>query len=364
MPISVTIVDQTISPEELGADDIAAIYILRLPFRLRVGENFSFKYDDKTDLFVRNNFAVPSELTTQELLHRMASTTPATPIEALNSDIGIAIWNLGLDSNVLRRIAPDAELINMPSRHFAALCAINDFIVAYQTTTQMLFGGQVLGRLTNTELFDSMKCEIAYIGRFGQVPNWSECFKFADSCGSIVLQQVHGEVGDLPPTLLDGIKRALDLKHEYIFYEFALDAKTRMVNNDYVAALLYSVIAFEGAHAAMLRLGLQSRFMHVLDEEERNKIVESRVADLLRTEGLFVLNQLTPFLFMEENERPSATEIDACATGITMRNAIMHSIKRKGKYRLRQRSNSEIADAYSDVMSVYDKYVRAIEARS
>jgi hypothetical protein len=228
----------------------------------------------------------------------------------------------------------------------------------------MLFGGQALARLTNMELFDSMKCEIAYVGRFGQVPNWSECFKFADSCGSIVLQQVHGDFGDLPLTLLEGIKRSLDLKHEYIFYEFALDAKTRMANKDYVAALLYSVIALEGAHAAMLRLGLQSRFMHILDEEERNKVVESRVADLLRTEGLFVLNQLTPFLFMEENERPSANEINACATGITMRNAIMHSIRKKGRYRLRQWSNREITDAYSDVLAVYNKYVRAIEARS
>ena len=92
-------------------------------------------------------------------------------------------------------------------------------------------------------------------------------------------------------------------------------------------------------------------------------MVDEQVATLLREAGLSAFYQLTPVLFMDEAERPSPEDLDACGKGITIRNHIMHSSSKRGKYKIRNATNKDINQAYGAVLRVYGSYVAAIEKR-
>ena len=73
-------------------------------------------------------------------------------------------------------------------------------------------------------------------------------------------------------------------------------------------------------------------------------------------------NQFTPFILLNEEERPDKELIMKAGQGLKYRNECVHSLRnKKGQYRIRTRTNSEISEAYSAILNVYDCYVR--EAR-
>jgi hypothetical protein len=111
----------------------------------------------------------------------------------------------------------------------------------------------------------------------------------------------------------------------------------------------------EGAHAAFLRHSLTQE----LPTHKANKLIE----DLLRDAGLYNLYQVTPFLFMDDQDRPTVEQLEACGQGIMMRNQFMHSLVKRGQYRIRNRTRSDISNAYSAVLQVYQSYVAALEKR-
>ncbi|MGO9916469.1 MAG: hypothetical protein ACLQIB_17465 [Isosphaeraceae bacterium] len=99
-----------------------------------------------------------------------------------------------------------------------------------------------------------------------------------------------------------------------------------------------------------------------LPDQEKNKLIE----DLLREQGLSTIYKLTPFLFMDADERPSVQLLARCQKGITTRNNYMHSLfnYKKGEYKVRSIEERDLFDAYSAVMDVYQCYVNAIDQRT
>ena len=176
-------------------------------------------------------------------------------------------------------------------------------------------------------------------------------------------EQFHGEWDDLPDDRLERLNEVLRLHKRFIFYEFALEAKTKMIEEDERAALLYSVIALEAAHAAYLKLCLADKFQHIDDERERFSKVQKLGNDLLREQGLMTVFQLTPIIFMESADRPTPEEIESCRGAISLRNDIMHALTTKGEYKLRKQTRAEISDAYKAVLAMYAKYAAAVERK-
>ncbi len=166
-----------------------------------------------------------------------------------------------------------------------------------------------------------------------------------------------GELQDLEKEKLDRIPAALALQQNYIFYEFAFLAESRMEAQDYNVALLMAVVALEAAHSAFVRLVLQNR------TKGKVKRAENLINDFLREQGFYVLNQMTPLLLMEEDEHPSPETLEACSKGVQMRNAIMHALRDKSGYKIQKYTHSQLYEAYKAVMQVYENYVQAIEKR-
>jgi hypothetical protein len=173
------------------------------------------------------------------------------------------------------------------------------------------------------------------------------------------------DLADASEDQLANLEKSLQLHRDYIFYQFALDAKSHMVQRDFMAALLYAVVALEGAHAVVLQLCLRRRAAEVIiDEGQCDKFVEEKANKLLMDVGFSAMLEMTSLLLLDKEDRLSANDIKACQQGITIRNEIMHALSRRGQYRLRNRRIDEINTAYSAVMKMYGQLVQIIEKRT
>jgi len=163
-----------------------------------------------------------------------------------------------------------------------------------------------------------------------------------------------GELFDLEPETIELIGPALTLQRDFIFYEYAFESKAKMIAGDYTGALLMAVTALEGAHAAFVERAIRDRLPQDADE--------NLPGEYLRELGMTLCNQLTPYLFMDDEDRPTREVIRGVATGIKFRNEIIHSTRsRRGQYRSRLRTDKELSDAYSSVLKAYECYRVAVE---
>jgi hypothetical protein len=166
-----------------------------------------------------------------------------------------------------------------------------------------------------------------------------------------------GEMFDLPAERLAPISQTIARIKTFYFNELAFEAKAKMVNSDYIGALLMAVAALEGVHGAYVT--------HVLGERlpmgrtgEDAKLEENYVREL----GFSHCNKTTPYLLMDSAERPTQVLIDGAATAVKYRNEIMHALRSSsGGYRIRTRTNSEFSDAYSATMQLFDHYRKLLE---
>ena len=263
----------------------------------------------------------------------------------------------------LRQLEPGATITNYPSptgETFYAMEALNHFVIGYATATKQLFGGAPLRVFRTHDFFDFLRWTVTILGPRSEAITDQEAqviFDLKPDREVRVSGAVTGDIDDLPDETLGQIQRAIALHRDFIFYEFAFEAKTKMVAGDYVGALLMAVAALEGVHAAYVHEVLTSRLP--LDAEP------SLPDDFLRELGMTLCNRLTPYIFMESAERPSPEIIAQVEKALTFRNEIMHSLrKRRGTYRIRTRTNRELSDAYSVTLKLYDSYRSAFERRT
>ena len=194
-----------------------------------------------------------------------------------------------------------------------------------------------------------------------------ELIEVFDARAERELRQVPGmftthQLDDLTEAQLGKIQHYTELHQRFLFYQFALDAKSRMVGRDFVSAILFAVVALEGVHAAVLQMHLDRRLADsITDAGARAKRAEAMANQLLLEVGFSDTVEMTSLLLLDPVDRPPEDEMQKCKLGITIRNEIMHALAKKGQYRMRNRTNSQISEAYSSVLKVFDHFARIVE---
>ena len=164
-------------------------------------------------------------------------------------------------------------------------------------------------------------------------------------------------MADLSGIRTDEFDEAFDQLKEDVTLEFAFEACRYAANRDYRMAVLMAVIALESAHNAFIRYEL-SKILHGND-----KAKASTINDLLREHGFYSISKITPYLFLDENERPSEADLKASLEAISIRNAIMHSLQRKGLSKLRNYKTDDLIKALKGAVAVRDIYSMALLKR-
>ena len=349
---------QGVDIESLTKDQIRVAFILRLPFRLRVGRLFHFcaDIDGPFEISCRNSLNLPPGTGSLEALRHVRRS-----YEVLWTDALIIMGRPRVEESDLQAIREAAESTepaqtNLTRNAFKALGALNQFIIAYSTSAKQLWGGRPLKELTKIEFFERLQWEITILCPESHVITdtaKSELFDLRPEREITQLGGLTGELDDLSNEELSDIGGAIARQKEYVFYEFAFQAMSRMATDDVVGALLMAAIALEGVHAAYVR--------HMLSDQIDPYVLNN----FFREQGFMTLCRLTPSLLMEENERPSRELLRACVKGIQMRNDIMHALtNRRGEYKIRGHKPIELSEAYKAVLRMYECYVRALEKRT
>ena len=347
--------------DTLSKQDIRAGFLLNLPFRLRVGKlrRFSFMLDGPVEICIRNRVDIPKGT---DSMHVVQGLLKPGGLKSAFSQALIVLTKPSMDDKHFNAIISCLSS-NDPAPLFAKCIhrvhkSMNAFLLAYHMSTGELFGGSHLHKLTDCEFISNLLWDITIVchgdNRISDT-DLVECFDIKPDRDIRVREGYYGNLDDLPETSLSRIGDSISQCTDYIFYELAFEAKTRMCENDYISALLLAVVALEGVHAAYLGYYLTE----MLPSEQANGLIEN----LLRGAGLFNLYKITPYLFMNEQERPSDDQLIACGQGITMRNEFMHSLRKKGRYAIKNRTPRDISNAYSSVLQVYNAYVIAFEKR-
>jgi hypothetical protein len=253
----------------------------------------------------------------------------------------------------------DKQMGGLTSNVFQAIKSLNAFLVAYHSATGQLFGGKHLYKFSDLHFLESLRWELTILCPEDHHFEDKELLEICDLKPEKeirLLEQLTGQLDDLlPEVTISRLGDSISHYADYLFYEIAFEAKVRMIERDFIGALLLSVVALEGAHAAFLRSSLKQK----LPTDKADQLIEN----LLRDAGLYNLYQVTPFLLMDDQERPSIDQLEACGRGITMRNEFMHARVKGGQYKIRNRTPSDILNAYSSVFQVYQSYVSALEKR-
>jgi hypothetical protein len=240
---------------------------------------------------------------------------------------------------------------------FHAMEALNHFIIGYATATKQLLGGAPLRVFRTIDFFDFLRWNVTILGPRSEIITDETArmiFDLRPDREVRAIGSITGDIDDLPSDMLAQIHKAIDLHQDFIFYEYAFEAKSKMVAGDYVGALLMAVAALEGVHGAYVHQALVSKLPSDADS--------SLPDDFLRELGMTLCNRLTPYIFMEADERPGAELIGLAERAIRFRNEIMHSLRnRRGTYRTRTRTNRELSEAYSAVLKLYECYRSAFE---
>lgn len=374
---TMTILTGGVDVTALTEDNIRSVYVFQLPFRLRVGSLYRFRHSKRVDLAFRNIVDAPRGCDSGALLmHPMVC--PGMGEGARRANLHTRAMALvkkkGLPKEAIAKLAENltdgGKPFEVPDNDDdkVAIKAIDDFVMGYQIATGDVYGDQPITRLEFWDLIDDLELSGLYISPPGFLVSEYNALQFFNEKQEKIFFKLgpgsRGPLDDHPPEVLAELPKAMELRRDFIFFEFAVEAKRRMARNDVLTALLYAVIALEGAHAAFLRLAVADLFTATADEDARAKLIDAYVDDVLKASGVYKTNQLTPTLFMAEHERPSAADMAGCETGIQMRNEIMHSKVKKGQYVIRNRSTQDFRQAYEAVLRVYDRYVAATKART
>jgi len=337
-------------------------YVMTLPFRIRTGRFFVLHVGD-FDLIFRNHLDIPFGTSSDDVLTLMWEGKSFRPREQFYTEVLILDKKPPVPPEFRDEFTgflASPEKVNMPgveARYFEALSCLNDAIVGYHHATNSVFGGAPVERLRNQTFFEHQLSEKELLDIFDaraerefiQVPG----------------QFTTGQLDDVPDTQLGEIQRYTALHQRFLFYQFAFDAKSRMIASDYVSAILFAVIALEGVHSALLQMRLNRHLAaSISDTDARARQAESMANRLLKEVGFSETLEMTSLLLLDPADRPREDEIQNCKLGITIRNEIMHALAKRGQYRLRNRTNNQISEAYSSVLKVFNNFATLVERDS
>ena len=347
-------------------------YVLTLPFRIRTGKFFVLNISDSFDVIFRNHLDIPLGTSSETVHNLMWEGKRLRPPEQFYTEVLILDKKPPVPPELrdaLRSFVNSPGGEDMPkveARHFKALSSLNDAIVGYHHATNSLFGGSPIERLGPHAFFWRLRYLHTIVCPVDYQLSQNEFLEILDEHREPDMQ-VFGQfmadgLDDVPDTQLEEMQRYTARHRTFIFYQFALDAKSRMVAQDYVSAVLFAVIALEGVHSVLLQMRL-NRYLDdsITDKDARARRAESMTKRLLKDVGFSETLEMTSLLFLDPADRLSENAIQECKFGITIRNEIMHALVKKGQYRLRNRTHKQISDAYSSVLRVFKHFATLVE---
>jgi hypothetical protein len=351
-------------------------FILPLPFRLRTGPFFSVHVSDSFDVILRNRLAIPHGTPSDDVLRMMWEGKNFRPREQFFTEALVLDKNPLVTANFRGEFVAymestgDHKMPGTGARYFEATTSLNDAIVGYHHATKSLFGGTAVERVTQPAFFERLRYLHTIVCPSKYELSQENLIEVLDARGEREFTQLAGQfttsqLDDVPASQLAQVQRYAQLNQRFLFYQFALDAKSRMVEQDYVSAILFAVVALEGVHSALLQMRLYRQMAaSITDADIRAKQAEATANRLLKDVGFSESLEMTSLLFLDPEDRPREDELRNCKLGITIRNEIMHALAKKGQYRLRNRTNQQISEAYSSVLKVFDHFAAIVERDS
>ncbi|MFC1718605.1 hypothetical protein ACFL6S_33430 [Candidatus Poribacteria bacterium] len=319
----------------INKEDIRFGHILNLPFRIRLGKLYrhQFMFRDKPfEIVLYNKYLMPQGTDIRQLA-RDKKSSDALWTQAL---IIVKHPKISIDclNNIRNYFSKEGQAPFIIKSVFPAIEALNYFLVAYATCAELIFGGRPLYLLRAKEvIIDSPLLEIVILYPSKEELTDDTCLKAFDVkfSGTIYGDSPTTIYGDLDDLQVDEIRVLIDehlrSQQSLIHHKLVFEAKSKMINEDYNGALLLAVSALEAVHSAFV----QQEFRLRLPKYD-NKLVN----DFIRELGMSLCNKITPYLLMEQDERPEPELIKQVGHGLTIRNEIMHSLKNnKGEYRIR-----------------------------
>ena len=351
---------------------VANAYILTLPFRVRVGQFLRINVSDSFDVVFRNKLDIPEGTPNDDLTQLLWEGKKIRPREHFFTEVAVLDLSPKIPPDFREQLLklvddePDQKLPETGSKYFDALTALNDAIVGYHHATNCLFGGTVVQRFTDQMFFDRLRYRHTLIHPDNHQLTTDEINEIFDARGKRSFTQLSGqfslELADIPEDQRNQIESFTQLHQRFLFYEFALGAKSKMVERDFVTAMLFAVIALEGVHSTLMQMRLNAKLAEsIADPNERAKKAEDTTNRLLRDVGFTESLDLTCNLFLTADERLEENQLHDCKLGISIRNEIMHALVKRGQYRLKNRTNKQISEAYSNIMTVFRHFAQIVE---
>ena len=359
-------------PAQHQSFSVANAYVLTLPFRVRVGRFLTINVSDSFDVFFRNTLDIPEGTSNDALTQLLWDGERTRPREQFFTDVAVLDLSPKIPAEFREQLVnlvddqPDQQMPESGSKYFDALTALNDAIVGYHHATRCLFGGTVVERFTDQMFFDRLRYRHTLIYPETYQLTTDDIHEVFDARGERLFTQLSGqfslELADAPEDQWHRIESFTQLHQRFLFYQFALDAKSKMVERDFVTAILFAVVALEGVHSTLLQMRLNANLTEsIADPNERAKKAEDTTNRLLRDVGFAESLDLTNNLFLTGDERLDENQLRDCKLGISIRNEVMHALAKRGQYRLKNRTNQQISDAYSNVMTVFRHFAEIVE---
>jgi hypothetical protein len=343
---------------QLRPEDIRYGLELRLPFRVRTGTLIKVPPADKdAEIWLFNSVAIPSGSHLPAILHSLLDKDRASYRELWTQAVVILSSPSLVDGAVEALRNGDPKALGLGENKFRALTALNEVIYGYSEVTISLFGGAPLRFLTDTDLFEALRLELAFLAVPDYVVTDSDIREILDWRPERELRslgQLTGDLTDLDPDTFAAIPDRIHQLREHAYHELAFKAKTAMVEREPVIALVLACAALEGAHAALLRKALSPSL------STNPKGVDGLTDSLLREQGIYTLMQLTLYAFMDAMHRPTAADIASCLDALIIRNDIVHAKQKRGAYKLRTHTFNDLSTAYAAVLKVYSSLAGAL----
>jgi hypothetical protein len=338
-----TVYAKNLDETRTEAIEVRHCCVVNLPFRLRIGNSYTFPKSDEGDfkLYFRNLYEIPPTGIKIEDLKEQASKR-------------------GRDNFFYTKVL----IILKKSRYnHSALKVLNDFIVAYGTVTTSpisLFGENVR-TLTEMEFSKACEWEIKYHCPKGYILTDSDVDKLINKKHSLTFNLSiipDLKIKDLSLETLKKIPSAFELHKKFIFYEFAYEAKVRMLSEDYITAVFMACIALEGVHGAFLNYVRISKNEKKCERNLNNKSKRERSVP-----GFYRRLKNTISKYLDSQEKPSEDLMTKCETAIKIRDSVMHAISTKGVYEFRKYQRSDFVEAYQTILQIYEYFRKALENR-
>lgn len=307
----------------------------RLPFRLRLGSRavFEVKGVVPARIAVINSVDIPNVDVQKELLGHPPRPSPVPPEFA--SDVLITLNPVKLKEDMKATITralehPDyskatanLHVLHVPIEDF--LKSLNTLVVSYR----VIFGREIQWNRVRRVLRKDISGGKTYnLHVFKRQLDSDDFQQIEDSITdatptSSIPFRLGGTIHDLPAKNIAELQHNLSHNTHYAFYSLAIQAQDYIQQTDYLNALLYSVIAFENAHAELVE--------HVAETKAGCAAARKWAQNLLREAGISAMVRLTPFLFMEPENRPSDKTIDDVVRAIGIRNELAHAKRDKNR---------------------------------